>query len=81
MDMRAHCAWSRILRPAGANPLTAYLLHPWIFMIASFVHLPVTFYRRSELPVFVKILGCLAMAFAIVGLTGLIGRLGYRMKI
>jgi len=81
MDIRACCAWSRILRPAGANPLTAYLLHPWVLMIAGLVSFPITFYKRSGLPVSVNILGCLAMAFAIVGLTGFISRLGLRMKI
>ena len=81
MDMRGHCAWSRILGPAGANPLTAYLLHPWILMIAGLAHLPITFYKNSALPVCVSILGCLAMALVVVGLTGLISRLGYRMKV
>jgi hypothetical protein len=38
------------------------------------------FYKSAELPVFVNILGCLAMAFFVVGLTGLITRLGYRMR-
>ena len=49
-------------------------------MVASFVGLPLTFYKHADLPVAVNILGCLAMAFVIVGLTGLIGRLGYRLK-
>ena len=39
-----------------------------------------TFYKGSALPVWVNILGCLAMAFIVIGLTGLISRLGYRMK-
>jgi len=81
MDVRGHCTWSRVLRPAGANPLTAYLLHPWVLMTAGLVHFPVTLYKNSELPVSVNILGCLAMAFAIVGLTGLISRLVLRMKV
>jgi len=80
MDVRKYRAWSLIVRPAGMNPLTAYILHPWIYMIAGFLHLPIWFYKSSELPVIVTVLGSLAMAFAIVGLTGLIGRLGYRMK-
>jgi heparan-alpha-glucosaminide N-acetyltransferase len=80
MDMCGFRGWSRILRPAGANPLTAYLLHPLILMSCGFVHVPLTFYKGSALPVWGNILGCLIMAFAVVGLTGLISRLGYRMK-
>ncbi|MBN2593708.1 MAG: DUF5009 domain-containing protein [Sedimentisphaerales bacterium] len=80
MDVRKYRAWSLIVRPAGMNPLTAYILHPWIYIIAGFLHLPIWFYKSSEFPVIVAVFGCLAMAFAIVGLTGLIGRFGCRMK-
>ncbi|NLZ04452.1 MAG: DUF5009 domain-containing protein [Phycisphaerae bacterium] len=80
MDVRGSGAWSVVVRPAGANPLMAYILHPFVFTVASFIGLPLAFYKRPDLPVIVSILGCLAMAFAIVGLTGLIGRLGYRLK-
>jgi heparan-alpha-glucosaminide N-acetyltransferase len=80
MDVRRYRAWSLIVRPAGINPLTAYILHPWIFMVAGFLHLPIWFYKNSELPVIVSIVGCLIMAFAIVGLTGLISRSGCRMR-
>jgi heparan-alpha-glucosaminide N-acetyltransferase len=80
MDVRRYRAWSLVVRPAGMNPLTAYILHPWVFMIAGFLNLPIWFYKSSELPVIVAIIGCLVMAFAIVGLTGLISRLGCRMK-
>lgn len=80
MDVRRYRAWSLIVRPAGMNPLTAYILHPWVYMIAGFLHLPIWFYKSSGLPVIVAIIGCLTMAFAIVGLTGLISRFGYRMR-
>ncbi len=80
MDMCGFRGWSRILRPAGANPLTVYLLHPWLLMLAGFMHVPLTYYKGSALPVWGNILGCLTMAFAVVGFTGLISRLGYRMK-
>jgi len=80
MDVQKCRAWSLIVRPAGMNPLTAYILHPWIYIIAGFLHLPIWFYKSSDLPVFVSIIGCLMMAFAVVGLTGLISRLGCRIK-
>jgi predicted acyltransferase len=80
MDVRRYRKWSVIVRPAGMNPLTAYILHPWVFMIAGFLHLPIWFYKSSDLPVIVAVIGCLIMAFAIVGLTGLLSKLGCRMK-
>jgi hypothetical protein len=80
MDVRGYRAWSIIVRPAGVNPLLAYILHPMLYLVAGITGLPLWFYKSSELPVFVNILGCLMMAFFVVGLTGLITRLGYRMR-
>jgi heparan-alpha-glucosaminide N-acetyltransferase len=80
MDVRKYRAWSVIVRPAGVNPLLAYILHPMLFLIAGLAGIQLRFYKSLELPVFVNILGCLAMAFFVVGLTGLTTRLGYRMK-
>ncbi|MCP4455441.1 MAG: hypothetical protein GY809_28610 [Planctomycetes bacterium] len=45
-----------------------------------FIHVPIGFYRDAALPLWIDILGCLVMALAVVGLTGLITHLGYRMK-
>jgi len=80
MDVRGYRAWSIVIRPAGRNPLLAYILHPMLFLIAGIAGIRLGFYKSSELPVFVNIVGCLAMALGVVGLTGLITRLGYRMK-
>lgn len=80
MDVRGFRAWSVVIRPAGINPLLAYILHPMLCLVAGIAGVPLWFYKSPELPVFVNILGCLAMAFFVVGLTGLITRLGYRMK-
>ncbi len=80
MDMRGWRKWSVVIAPAGANPLLAYILHPLVLGIGWLTGLKLTFYKQDSLGLTVNILGCLAMAFAIVGLTGLIGRVGYRMK-
>ena len=80
MDVRRYRKWSLIVQPAGMNPLTAYILHPWIYIIAGFLHLPIWFYKSSELPVIVAVIGCLVMAFAVISLTGLISRFGLRIK-
>jgi hypothetical protein len=80
MDVRGLRAWSLVIRPAGVNPLLAYILHPMLYLAAGIMGLRLGFYKRPELPIFVNILGCLAMACLVVGLTGLVTRLGYRMK-
>ncbi len=80
MDVRGYRAWSVVIRPAGVNPLLAYILHPMLYLIAGITGVPLWFYKSSELPMFVNILGCLMMAFFVVGVTGLITRLGCRMK-
>ncbi|MEN6427726.1 MAG: DUF5009 domain-containing protein [Phycisphaerales bacterium] len=80
MDVRGHRAWSVIVRPAGANPLLAYLLHPMLYLIAGIAGVSIDFYKRPDLPLSVNILGCLAMAFVVVGVTGVVTRLGFRVK-
>ncbi len=80
MDVRGYRAWSIVVRPAGVNPLLAYILHPMLYLIAGITGIPLWFYKSSDLPGLVSILGCLMMAFFVVGVTGLITRLGYRMK-
>jgi heparan-alpha-glucosaminide N-acetyltransferase len=80
MDVRGLRAWSFVIRPAGVNPLLAYILHPILYLAAGVAGLRLGFYKSSELPLFVNIVGCLAMACLVVGLTGLVTRLGYRMR-
>jgi predicted acyltransferase len=80
MDVRGHRAWSVIVRPAGVNPLLAYLLHPMLYLTAGVAGVPIDFYKSSDLPLFVNILGCLAMAFLVMGVTGLVTRLDFRVK-
>jgi heparan-alpha-glucosaminide N-acetyltransferase len=80
MDVRGLRAWSIVVRPAGINPLLAYILHPMLYLAAGVVGIRLGFYKSSELPLVVNIVGCLAMACLVVGLTGLVTRLGYRMK-
>jgi heparan-alpha-glucosaminide N-acetyltransferase len=80
MDVRGHRAWSVIVRPAGANPLLAYILHPVLYLAAGIAGVSIDFYKSPDLPLLVNVLGCLAMAFVVVGITGLCTRLGVRVK-
>jgi heparan-alpha-glucosaminide N-acetyltransferase len=80
-DVHQHGALARIVGPAGANPLLAYLLHPLLFMLADLLNVPLGFYRDAQWPVLASLIGCLMMALLVVQLTGLIVRTGYRLKV
>ena len=83
MDVRGVRAWSRLVQPAGANPLLAYVLHPFFCLLIGLAGTRVTsvvfFYH--DLPAFAAVLGSLLMAIAIVQATGWIARAGYRLKV
>jgi predicted acyltransferase len=85
MDVRGVRGWSRLFQPAGANPLLAYLLHPFIGLLIGLAGeralAIVFFYRDPRFPAVVAVAGSLAMAFAVVQATGWIARAGYRLKV
>jgi len=83
MDMRGHRGWSRLFQPAGANPLLAYLLHPFLYLLVGLAGgraLAVVFFYHG-LPAVAAVIGSLVMAFAVVQATGWIARAGYRLKV
>lgn len=80
MDVRGGGRWTRLVRPAGANPLLAYLLHPLLYLLAAFAAVPLHFYQNPNWPLAVNIGGSLLMALFVVQLTGWIARTGYRLK-
>jgi len=81
VDVHQHRGLARIVAPAGANPLLAYLLHPLLFMLGDLLNIPLGFYRDAQWPVLASLAGCLCMALLVVRLTGLIARTGYRLKV
>jgi hypothetical protein len=76
--------WSRLVQPAGANPLLAYLLHPFFGFLVGLAGeraLRIVFFDRDpSLPAVIAVLGSLVMAVAVVQATGWIARAGYRLK-
>jgi heparan-alpha-glucosaminide N-acetyltransferase len=80
MDTKNIRQGSRFLRPAGANPLLAYVLHPFIYILGDFTGLHVDFYKDDSWPLLASLAGCFAMACLVVQLTGLIAKSGYRLK-
>lgn len=82
MDVWQFRRWSIVVRPAGANPLIAYLLHPILVWVISLAGIGGTLlaYQDSRQP-WVAILGSIVMALVVCGLTGLISKLGLRMRV
>jgi len=83
MDMRGRRGWSRLFQPAGANPLLAYLLHPFLYLLVGLSGekaLEIAFFYHG-LPAVFAVIGSLVMAFAVVQATGWIAHAGYRLKV
>jgi predicted acyltransferase len=81
MDVGGFRAWSIIVRPAGANPLIAYLLHPillWCLYLSGLAML--LRYKALDSPSWCM-LGSLVMSLVVCGLTGLIARAGLRVRL
>ncbi len=82
IDVKKWSTWSIPFRPAGANPLIAYLLHPILLFTFSLTGIGVTIraYSSSE-TAWVAVVGSAAMALAICGLTALIAKAGLRIRV
>ena len=82
IDVAGYRGWSIIVRPAGANPLVAYFLHPILVESLSLAGLndAVLDYKYSHDP-WVAVAGSLGMAMFVCAATGILGRLGLRVKL
>lgn len=82
MDVAGFRAWSIVVRPAGANPLVAYFLHPIVIGLVSLSGFWNTLlgYKGSHEP-WVVVAGSLGMALLVCAGTGLLARLGLRMHL
>lgn len=81
IDVAHVSRWTVVVRPAGANPLIAYLLHPIILFVLSLSGLGATVRSYADSTSGVAIAGSLAMAIVVCGLTGLIARAGFRIRV
>lgn len=82
MDVAGRTGWSIVVRPAGANPLLAYFLHP---LMTGLIGLSGHWndwlgYKNSHDPRIV-VGGSLAMALFVCACTGLLSRLGLRLRL
>ncbi|APW62321.1 DUF5009 domain-containing protein [Paludisphaera borealis] len=82
IDVAGWRAWSILVRPAGANPLVAYFLHPIVIgaVSASGLGDALLGYQGSHNPA-VVVAGSFAMAVVVCALTGLLARLGLRVRL
>ena len=82
IDVAGYRGWSILIRPAGANPLVAYFLHPIVGESLSLAGLGGTVlnYQGSPQP-WIVIAGSLGMAVFVCAVTGLLGRLGLRVRL
>jgi predicted acyltransferase len=82
IDVAGVRGFSILIRPAGANPLVAYFLHPITVGTIELAGLGGTLlgYRASPDPR-VVVAGSLAMACFVCGMTGLLGRAGLKVKL
>ena len=74
--------WSFLIQPAGANPLIAYLLHPILLWTLSLTGLSTLLlsYKNSDSAT-TAMLGSFVMAMLVCSLTGLIAKIGLRVRI
>ena len=82
MDVFQFTKWSILIRPAGANPLLAFLLHPIILFVLQLTQSGGTLraYAAADSAA-VVLAGSFGMAVVVCALTSLLGRLGLRMRV
>jgi predicted acyltransferase len=82
LDVWSVRGWTVLLRPAGANPLMAYFLHPILVELIGILGLGdlVLAYQSSVNP-YIVTGGSALMALFICAATGLFGRLGLSVRL
>jgi heparan-alpha-glucosaminide N-acetyltransferase len=82
IDVAGFRGWTILVRPAGANPLLAYFLHPIIveLIVVAGLGSRLLSYQDASNP-YLVMGGSLAMALFVCLVTGLLGALGLRTKL
>jgi len=83
MVVKGWDGWARLIRPAGASPLTAYLLHPLVRGVLLLI--PglgaLQWYKSSDAGPAAAVLGAALMTALIVWATGGLAKLGVRVEV
>lgn len=82
IDVAGYQRWAIVFRPAGANPLLAYFLHPIIvkLIVVTGLGSRLLSYQVASNP-YVVVAGSLGMALFVCVVTGLLGRIGLRTRL
>ncbi len=82
LDVVGLRGWTIVLRPAGANPLVAYFLHPITVTLVGILGFDASLlaYQRSTDPS-IAVTGSLAMALFVCVVTGVLARLGLSVRL
>jgi hypothetical protein len=82
IDVAGWRRWTILVRPAGANPLLAYFLHPITVGLIGVLGLDgrLLGYQSSADPN-VVVGGSIVMAMVVCAVTGALGRLGFLVRL
>lgn len=84
IDVKGFRSWTVIVRPAGANPLFAYLLVPFVvefFILLSYLFDGFNFYVYIGQTFYLGFLRSLFLAFSMTWLAGYLSKKGLQLKL
>ncbi len=79
-DVKGHRRWATVVRPAGKHSLTTYLAPDILYYAFWLSGVQVLIYKSSSSPV-VAVLGSIAWALLMAGLTALLARFNIKLKL
>lgn len=79
-DVRGLTGWAGFARPAGKHSLTTYLAPDILYHAIWMTSIPVLIYKQSSEPL-VAVIGSIAWALLMTGLTALLAKAGIKLKL
>jgi predicted acyltransferase len=79
-DMKGLTGWAAFVRPAGQHSLTTYLAPDILYHTIWMSSVPVLIYKQSSEPL-VVIIGSIAWALLMAGLTALLAKINIKLKL
>jgi predicted acyltransferase len=79
-DVRGWRKWASFVKPAGQHSLTTYLAPNILYYIIWMTGVPVLIYKQSSEPL-VVVIGSIAWALLMAGLTALLAKVNIRLKL
>jgi hypothetical protein len=80
IDVKKWKNWAKVFLPAGQNSLTTYLAPNIIYYVIWFFGLNILFYKQDQ-STLLAVIGSIAWAFAMVGFTALLAKVGIKLKL